>query len=66
MLFYILLVKKNDIEHARRVGNLNGYTYSETSSEIVHMMGEISARLLRAKLFQGVVMTGGDTAKKNL
>lgn len=56
--------EKNDIEHARRVGNLNGYTYSETSSEIVHMMGEISARLLRAKLFQGVVMTGGDTAKK--
>ncbi|MFS0785097.1 four-carbon acid sugar kinase family protein [Shouchella sp. 1P09AA] len=56
--------EKSDIEHARRVGNLHGYTYSETSSEIVHMMGEISARLLKAKLFQGVVMTGGDTAKK--
>ena len=36
----------------------------QTSKEIVAMIGEIAARLLQEGLFQGIVMTGGDTAKK--
>jgi uncharacterized protein YgbK (DUF1537 family) len=53
-----------DIEKARRTGENNGFTHTETSNEIVKMLGEISAGLIEEKLFKGVVMTGGDTAKQ--
>jgi D-threonate/D-erythronate kinase len=53
-----------DIEKARKVGKVNGFNYTETSNEIVKMLGEISAALIEGKLFKGIVMTGGDTAKQ--
>ncbi|CAG9621459.1 four-carbon acid sugar kinase family protein [Sutcliffiella rhizosphaerae] len=53
-----------DIQYARQIGGTNGFNYTETSKEIVKMIGEVSSRLLQEELFQGVVMTGGDTAKK--
>ncbi|WHY02630.1 four-carbon acid sugar kinase family protein [Neobacillus sp. DY30] len=53
-----------DIEKARKTGKENGFNYTETSNEIVKMMGEICAALIEDKLFKGIVMTGGDTAKQ--
>lgn len=56
--------EKEDIALAREVGEANGYNHLETSSKIVTMIGHIASDLLENKLFQGIVMTGGDTAKK--
>ncbi|MBY0144224.1 four-carbon acid sugar kinase family protein [Neobacillus niacini] len=56
--------KTEDIEKARKTGQENGFNYTETSNAIVKMLGEISAALIEEKLFNGIVMTGGDTAKQ--
>jgi D-threonate/D-erythronate kinase len=56
--------EKEDISYAREIGRKNGFNYAQTSSEIVIMIGGITSVLLEAGLFQGVVMTGGDTAKQ--
>jgi D-threonate/D-erythronate kinase len=56
--------KTEDIEKARKTGQKNGFNYTETSNAIVKMLGEISATLIEEKLFNGIVMTGGDTAKQ--
>lgn len=56
--------EKEDISYAREVGVENGYNFTQTSSEIVSMIGNVASDLLDKKLFQGIVMTGGDTAKK--
>lgn len=56
--------EKEDIELARKVGKENGCNSMETSSNIVGLLGQIASRLLEDNLFQGIVMTGGDTAKK--
>ncbi|MDQ0253022.1 uncharacterized protein YgbK (DUF1537 family) [Evansella vedderi] len=56
--------EERDIDRARKIGKENGYNFTETSNEIVKMLGAISAELIEEKLFQGIVMTGGDTAKQ--
>ncbi len=53
-----------DINRARAVGLEYDFTYTETSNEIVKMLGKISSLLINEKLFKGIVMTGGDTAKQ--
>ena len=53
-----------DIEKARQMGVSNEFTYTETSNEIVKMLGEICSVLIEETLFNGLVMTGGDTAKQ--
>ncbi|MFC0470935.1 four-carbon acid sugar kinase family protein [Halalkalibacter kiskunsagensis] len=53
-----------DIEKAREMGAANGFNYTETSNEIVKMLGGISSVLIEEKLFKGIVMSGGDTAKQ--
>jgi len=53
-----------DIYHAREVGRKNGFHEAQTSNEIVNMIGGITTILIEEGLFQGIVMTGGDTAKQ--
>lgn len=52
-----------DIELARKVGKENGFNHMEISKKIVRLIGQVAARLLEENHFQGIVMTGGDTAK---
>lgn len=56
--------EKEDIVQAREVGQVNGFDYKQTSYEIVVMIAGITSVLIEESLFQGVVMTGGDTAKQ--
>ncbi|WP_413380946.1 four-carbon acid sugar kinase family protein [Alkalihalobacillus sp. 1P02AB] len=56
--------EQEDIAYAREIGAKNGFDFTATSREIVTMIGEVASRLLKQDLFQGIVMTGGDTAKK--
>lgn len=53
-----------DIEQARAAGEARGLNHTEVSNEIVRALGEICAKLLEQGYFQGVSMTGGDTAKQ--
>ncbi|MEK3885963.1 four-carbon acid sugar kinase family protein [Bacillus sp. FSL K6-3431] len=53
-----------DIEYARKVGESKGFNHTETSNEIVNMLGGIISVLIEEKIFKGIVMTGGDTAKQ--
>ena len=56
--------EKEDITYAREIGAENGFNYKQTSNEIVVMIAGITSVLIEEALFQGVVMTGGDTAKQ--
>ncbi|WP_339283609.1 MULTISPECIES: four-carbon acid sugar kinase family protein [Oceanobacillus] len=56
--------ERDDIDYARKIGESNGYNFTETSREIVKMIGAVAAQLLKEGIFQGIIMTGGDTAKK--
>ncbi|MEC0282269.1 four-carbon acid sugar kinase family protein [Terribacillus saccharophilus] len=55
---------KEDISHARETGRKQGLNETQVSNEIVKMLGEVIAKLIREELFNGLVMTGGDTAKQ--
>ena len=54
----------SDIERAREAGRLRGMNPTMVSNQIVHALGELTGRLLEQDLFEGIVMTGGDTAKQ--
>lgn len=56
--------EKADIEQAWKVGEAAGLTHTEISNEIVKAIGKVCSLLLEKKLFKGVSMTGGDTAKQ--
>ncbi|GAA0846274.1 D-threonate kinase [Bifidobacterium pullorum subsp. gallinarum] len=56
--------EQSDVEQARAVGETRGLNHTEVSNEIVRAIGEICAKLLENGYFQGVSMTGGDTAKQ--
>ncbi|MED4014639.1 four-carbon acid sugar kinase family protein [Sutcliffiella cohnii] len=56
--------EQEDVNQAREVGSRNGFDFTETSNEIVKMLGEMVAQLMEENLFCGIVMTGGDTAKQ--
>ncbi|CAM3966304.1 four-carbon acid sugar kinase family protein [Lederbergia lenta] len=55
---------QEDIGKAREIGESRGFNHTETSNEIVHMLGGIISVLIEEHLFKGIVMTGGDTAKQ--
>lgn len=56
--------EEEDIEKAWRVGEAKGLSHTEISNEIVKTIGSICSVLLEEGYFQGVSMTGGDTAKQ--
>lgn len=55
---------ENDIAKARELGGKLGLDRTQVSNEIVKMLGEVIAALVEKGTFQGLVMTGGDTAKQ--
>ena len=55
---------KEDIEKAWATGEARGMNHTEISNEIVKAMGEVCSVLLEEGHFQGISMTGGDTAKQ--
>ncbi|WP_175073709.1 four-carbon acid sugar kinase family protein [Terribacillus sp. AE2B 122] len=55
---------KEDISRSREAGRILGLNETQVSNEIVKMLGEVIAELIREELFCGLVMTGGDTAKQ--
>lgn len=52
------------IQLARDIGQHNRFSANAVSEEIVKTMGEICDALLQTDTIGGLVMTGGDTAKK--
>jgi D-threonate/D-erythronate kinase len=55
---------EEDVARARELGEKLGLNKTQVSNEIVKMLGEVIAALLEEGSFQGLVMTGGDTAKQ--
>lgn len=53
-----------DIEKSQRIGEANGFSRTKVSNEIVKTIGSVCSVLLEEGYFQGVTMTGGDTAKQ--
>lgn len=54
----------DDIGKDQSVGEDNGLNKTEVSNLIVHALGELTNFLLETKSFQGIILTGGDTAKQ--
>jgi uncharacterized protein YgbK (DUF1537 family) len=54
----------DDIVKAQAEGEKNGFDKTEVSNQIVHALGELTNDLLETKSFQGIILTGGDTAKQ--
>lgn len=53
-----------DIKEAQEFGREKGLTHTQVGTAIVNALGEVSAKLLDEGFFEGIVMTGGDTAKQ--
>lgn len=53
-----------DIQKAREAGAANGLNHNQVSKKIVNVLGELTARLINAEIYKGLVVTGGDTLKQ--
>ncbi|MCM3711692.1 four-carbon acid sugar kinase family protein [Sporosarcina luteola] len=55
---------KSEVVQALELGRTSGKNAAEICSEIADALGRITLQLTSKKKFSGLVMTGGDTAKK--
>ncbi len=55
---------KEDIKKAREAGRKRGLNYNQVSKEIVNALGKVTAKLLEKKIYNGLIVTGGDTLKQ--
>jgi uncharacterized protein YgbK (DUF1537 family) len=53
-----------DIKKSKEIGIQHGYNSTSVSNMISKVLGEISARIIEVNQIQGIVATGGDTAKQ--
>ncbi|QKS72628.1 four-carbon acid sugar kinase family protein [Paenalkalicoccus suaedae] len=53
-----------DIEKAQAAGKELGMTETDVSNKIVEQMGRLVHTIVKTQKYAGIIMTGGDTAKK--
>lgn len=53
----------DDVRMAKELGRQKGYDHTEISNRIADALGRASAEIIKADHLQGLILTGGDTAK---